>query len=761
MSDQKDMTQGPISMPFPPSPSLISPISVLITEPSVNLPAIRLDQPDHEIGSLKPQFMITTSQLPLHSCEPEFQDDRLNQFAFETVSLPISRVTSLEESSRELSRLNSSISSTLSTKQSPQISMHSPPITPVVSRSLGVEEMTTKLALTVKQHDLSSDRAAVTPQVSPPTEYPSTKDLDTPSFVTIRETSTPDSSIPEGSRPSTGVFSIDPNVEELMSSLRATSPPRSTTASTYSKPFTPVGDANDPYAADKRLPQPRNLENLDERFKFTALNSKSRITKSASYTGTPKIARSTLEQNGSEKRTSKNMKGPRLTVNEEELNYRHKNGSMSELKQFFKINGRAKLKQVVSSSMARENGTKTPSNSHKYFQQLPFGDDHGLQSKYGKLGKVLGAGAGGSVRLMKRSRDGRMFAVKEFRARHSHETEREYAKKVTAEFCIGSTLHHGNIIETLDIVCEKGKWYEVMEYAPFDLFAIVMTGKMSRNEINCSFLQILNGVTYLHSMGLAHRDLKLDNVVVNEQGIMKIIDFGNASVFKYPFETGITRASGIVGSDPYLAPEVYDERKYDPQPADIWSLAIIFCCMSLRRFPWKLPRMTDHSFKLFASPPTQGMEVKHLPEGSLPPRSATTPVTKSENIERASVVNPKLIDTLSPCNLSARKNLNFSNKPINEQDKKPEIVKGPWRLLRLLPRETRHIMGRMLEIDPNKRADMSDILEDPWVSGTSICTREANGDVKHAPGHTHTLEPPSPPTGKHRSANHGKSKAKR
>jgi serine/threonine protein kinase len=145
---------------------------------------------------------------------------------------------------------------------------------------------------------------------------------------------------------------------------------------------------------------------------------------------------------------------------------------------------------------------------------------------------------------MKRSSDGVTFAVKQFRPRHSYESEKDYNKKVTAEFCIGSTLHHGNIIETMDLVNEKGNYYVVMEYAPYDLFAIVMTGKMSREEVSCCTLQILNGVTYLHKMGLAHRDLKLDNVVVNEHGIMKIIDFGSATVFRYPFENDIVLASG-------------------------------------------------------------------------------------------------------------------------------------------------------------------------------------------------------------------------
>lgn len=211
-----------------------------------------------------------------------------------------------------------------------------------------------------------------------------------------------------------------------------------------------------------------------------------------------------------------------------------------------------------------------------------------VTKKYGKLGKVLGSGAGGSVRLIVRESDGVTFAVKEFVARRPNESVKDYAKKCTAEFCIGSTLHHPNIIQTLDIINENNHFFEVMEYAPIDFFAVVMSGQMTRSEINCCFKQITLGVSYLHSVGLAHRDLKLDNCVVTKDGIVKLIDFGSAVVFKYPFEDDIVMAHGIVGSDPYLAPEVLTSTSnYDPRFVDIWSIAIIYCCMTLRRFPWK------------------------------------------------------------------------------------------------------------------------------------------------------------------------------
>ena len=85
-----------------------------------------------------------------------------------------------------------------------------------------------------------------------------------------------------------------------------------------------------------------------------------------------------------------------------------------------------------------------------------------LAKKYGKWGRVLGSGAGGTVRLIKGKHNGNIFAVKEFRPKRSGESQKEYQKKVTAEFCVGSTLKHPNIIETLDIVCDRGHYYEVL-----------------------------------------------------------------------------------------------------------------------------------------------------------------------------------------------------------------------------------------------------------------------------------------------------------
>ncbi|KAI9485768.1 MAG: kinase-like domain-containing protein [Benjaminiella poitrasii] len=315
----------------------------------------------------------------------------------------------------------------------------------------------------------------------------------------------------------------------------------------------------------------------------------------------------------------------------------------SDLRRFF-VNTQQQQQQQQQISPTVSNHSQESETFANQFRQ-------NIGGKYGRWGKYIGKGAGGSVRLIRRSSDQKTFAVKQFRRRLPHESEKDYIKKVTAEFCIGSTLHHPNIIETLDIIQEGSLFFEIMEYAPNDLFNVVMSGMMSREEIACCWRQLLNGVEYLQSMGIAHRDIKLDNLVLDQYGILKIIDFGCSTVYKYPFENTVTLTKGVYGSDPYIAPEQYVQPSYDPRLSDIWSCAIVFICMTIRRFPWRIPRMTDPSFKAYAT---------------------------------------------------------------NQHQQQ-------FRLLKLLPRESRPVMAGMLEMDPHRRYTLEMILTDKWVQSIDVC----------------------------------------
>ncbi|KAF5340417.1 hypothetical protein D9757_014756 [Collybiopsis confluens] len=158
------------------------------------------------------------------------------------------------------------------------------------------------------------------------------------------------------------------------------------------------------------------------------------------------------------------------------------------------------------------------------------GGDSGtsLSKKYGICQKVaIGKGATSVVRLAHKwdRSEERLYAIKEFRKRRKNETEKEYVKKLTAEFCISSTLHHTNIVETVDLVQDEGQhWCEVMEFCPGgDLYAAIKKGGMSPSEVECCFKQILCGVEYLHSQGVAHRDIKPENLFFDTKVISRLV----------------------------------------------------------------------------------------------------------------------------------------------------------------------------------------------------------------------------------------------
>lgn len=223
--------------------------------------------------------------------------------------------------------------------------------------------------------------------------------------------------------------------------------------------------------------------------------------------------------------------------------------------------------------------------------------------KYGRCQEVLGKGAFGVVRICQKknvsSQDGnkseKLYAVKEFKRRTSESAEK-YSKRLTSEFCISSSLHHTNIVTTLDLFQDaKGEYCEVMEYcASGDLFTLVVAaGKLEYMEADCFFKQLIRGVVYMHEMGVCHRDLKPENLLLTHDGVLKITDFGNSECFKMAWEKNIHLSGGVCGSSPYIAPEEYIKEEFDPRPVDIWACGVIYMAMRTGRQLWSSAEKDD------------------------------------------------------------------------------------------------------------------------------------------------------------------------
>lgn len=242
-------------------------------------------------------------------------------------------------------------------------------------------------------------------------------------------------------------------------------------------------------------------------------------------------------------------------------------------------------------------------------------------SKFGWR-KECGKGSSATVKVMVKRGDkkgeGAKYAVKEFRKRSGRESEEEYVRKVKSEFTIAKSLRHPNIVETVRLCTQGGRWNHVMEFcSQGELFSLVDRKYMKADDKVCIFKQVLRGVGYLHEQGIAHRDIKLENLLMTEDGYIKITDFGVSEVFRgsHPglspaqkalmssSSTGIRlSAPGVCGSRPYISPEVLAQDKpYDASKLDVWSCGILYITMLLNGNPWQSPNTRESNYEEFMS----------------------------------------------------------------------------------------------------------------------------------------------------------------
>lgn len=145
-------------------------------------------------------------------------------------------------------------------------------------------------------------------------------------------------------------------------------------------------------------------------------------------------------------------------------------------------------------------------------------------------------------------------------------------EKLFREVSIMKLLQHPNIVKLYEVIETDKTLYLVMEYVNNgEVFEyLVKNGRMKENIARQKFRQIVSAVQYLHSKKIIHRDLKAENLLLDQNLDVKIVDFG----FSNMFVEG-NKMDTYCGSPPYAAPELFQGKKYDGPEVDVWSLGVI------------------------------------------------------------------------------------------------------------------------------------------------------------------------------------------
>ncbi|KGN47218.1 CBL-interacting serine/threonine-protein kinase 11 [Cucumis sativus] len=222
-------------------------------------------------------------------------------------------------------------------------------------------------------------------------------------------------------------------------------------------------------------------------------------------------------------------------------------------------------------------------------------DSNALFGKY-ELGKLLGCGAFAKVYHARDLRSGQSVAVKVINKKKIYGTTLMF--NIKREIAIMRRLRHPNIVKLHEVLATKSKIYFVMEFVKGgELFAKIAKGRFSEDLSRRFFHQLISAVGFCHTRGIYHRDLKPENLLVDENGNLKVSDFGLSAV------TEQIRADGLLhtlcGTPAYVAPEILSKKGYDGAKVDVWSCGVILFVLSAGYLPFNDPNLMAMYKKIY------------------------------------------------------------------------------------------------------------------------------------------------------------------
>ena len=200
------------------------------------------------------------------------------------------------------------------------------------------------------------------------------------------------------------------------------------------------------------------------------------------------------------------------------------------------------------------------------------------------LGHTLGFGAYAVVKLAAYLPTNLQYAIKTYEKSKLLDPQRK--KNVISEIKILKSISHPNIIKLKEAIDAPRQIHLVMEYVGACSLWSFLKKRPNRQlpepTARSFFTQILSGIDYCHQVSVIHRDIKLENILLDSDNKVKIIDFGFAT-----FTTPGLKIKLFCGTPSYMSPEIVGKRENPGAPADVWALGVLLYVMLTGNFPFK------------------------------------------------------------------------------------------------------------------------------------------------------------------------------